>query len=202
MKVIVHSNETQRLELSGSAEISGITWVSTPDALVMNHDADVIVDLLFDEDPSRTGLLKSLDSKLVIINSVIATLSETDPSFVRINGWNGFLEKNIIEAAGKEENRQKAEEAFSLFDKTITWLPDHAGFISARVISMIINEAFLAIHEQVSTKEQVNTAMKLGTNYPLGPFEWAEKIGAGRIRDLLLRLAKDQPKYAPSANLG
>ena len=42
---------------------------------------------------------------------------------------------------------------------------------------MIINEAFLALQEGVSTKEEINTAMKLGTNYPLGPFEWVEKIG-------------------------
>ena len=41
--------------------------------------------------------------------------------------------------------------------------------------------AYLALEEHVSTKEEINTAMKLGTNYPFGPFEWANAIGANNI---------------------
>ncbi len=47
-------------------------------------------------------------------------------------------------------------------------------------MAMIINEAWHALAEEVSTKNEIDTAMKLGTNYPYGPFEWAEKIGLGR----------------------
>ena len=53
---------------------------------------------------------------------------------------------------------------------------------------MIINEAFIALREGVSTKEEINTAMKLGTNYPYGPFEWAGKIGIERVNALLDKL--------------
>ena len=49
--------------------------------------------------------------------------------------------------------------------------PDIPGFISARVVSMIINEAYFALEEEVSSKEEIDTAMKLGTNYPYGPFD-------------------------------
>jgi 3-hydroxybutyryl-CoA dehydrogenase len=56
------------------------------------------------------------------------------------------------------------------------------------VISTIINEALIALMEGVSTREEIDTAMKLGTNYPYGPFEWAEKIGMERVDSLLAQL--------------
>jgi 3-hydroxybutyryl-CoA dehydrogenase len=88
------------------------------------------------------------------------------------------------------QHKQKTEEVFSLFNKKIEWLPDEIGFVTPRIISMIINEAFIALKEGVSSKEEIDTAMKLGTNYPYGPFEWAEKIGMERIDSLLVRLQK------------
>jgi 3-hydroxybutyryl-CoA dehydrogenase len=53
--------------------------------------------------------------------------------------------------------------------------------VALRVISCIVNEAFLAFSEGVATAEDIDRAMKLGANYPSGPFEWADKIGTGRI---------------------
>jgi 3-hydroxybutyryl-CoA dehydrogenase len=53
------------------------------------------------------------------------------------------------------------------------------------VISCIVNEAFLTLQEDVATAEDIDRAMKLGANYPKGPFEWAEEIGADRILETL-----------------
>ncbi len=53
--------------------------------------------------------------------------------------------------------------------------------IALRVISCIINEAFLALAEGVATAGDMDRAMKLGANYPKGPFEWAKEIGAEEI---------------------
>jgi 3-hydroxybutyryl-CoA dehydrogenase len=59
------------------------------------------------------------------------------------------------------------------------------GDVALRVISCIVNEAFLALSEGVATAEDIDEAMKLGANYPKGPFEWAEEIGADSILDTL-----------------
>jgi 3-hydroxybutyryl-CoA dehydrogenase len=75
------------------------------------------------------------------------------------------------------------------------------GFVTPRVISMIINEACLALQEGVSTKEEIDTAMKLGTNYPFGPFEWMDRIGQDKIYALLLKLSRHQSRYLPAAYL-
>jgi len=57
--------------------------------------------------------------------------------------------------------------------------------LALRVISCIVNEAFLALSEGVATAEDIDRAMKLGANYPKGPFEWGEEIGARSIVETL-----------------
>ena len=53
--------------------------------------------------------------------------------------------------------------------------------VALRVVSCIVNEAFLTLSEGVASAEDIDRAMKLGANYPKGPFEWAEEIGAADI---------------------
>jgi 3-hydroxybutyryl-CoA dehydrogenase len=57
--------------------------------------------------------------------------------------------------------------------------------VALRVISCIVNEAFMTLSEGVATAEDIDQAMKLGANYPKGPFEWAEEVGAERILETL-----------------
>ena len=66
---------------------------------------------------------------------------------------------------------------------------------------MIINEAYFTLEENVSTKEEIDIAMKLGTNYPYGPFEWSKKIGLKNIADLLKELFITEKRYQPAALL-
>ena len=53
----------------------------------------------------------------------------------------------------------------------------------------------------MSTKEEIDIAMKLGTNYPYGPFEWGEKIGLKKIHEMLAALIKENKLYEVSALL-
>jgi 3-hydroxybutyryl-CoA dehydrogenase len=76
---------------------------------------------------------------------------------------------------------------------------DVAGMVSGRILAMIINEAYYTLQEDVSTKEEIDTAMKLGTNYPFGPFEWSEFIGLENIYDLLNKLSRSDNRYMPAA---
>ena len=61
-------------------------------------------------------------------------------------------------------------------------------YIFARVLSGIINEAMWSVTEGVATAKDIDTAMKMGTNYPQGPLEWAEKIGIENVQRLLSAL--------------
>ena len=61
---------------------------------------------------------------------------------------------------------------------------------------MIINEAYFALGENVSSKDEIDVAMKLGTNYPYGPFEWSKKIGLNRVYSLLEKLSETDSCYS------
>lgn len=202
MQIVVLTNESLKEELlcNASSAEGDIIWIEIIPQLRDYKNADVFIDLLFEK--GHITALHELLPKTVIINSVEETLAETDQSFVRINGWPTFLQSSIIEAASlNDDHKKEAEKIFSLFNKKPQWLPDETGFVTPRVVSMIINEAFISFGEGISTKNQIDTAMKLGTNYPYGPFGWAEKIGVKKISSLLQKLGKQNIRYKPSSLL-
>jgi 3-hydroxybutyryl-CoA dehydrogenase len=204
MELVVLANDDLKEELSGGGinHEMEIIWAKTIDDFRQQPNADGFIDLLFDNSQKRIELLKELPGKPVIINSVVHTLEKMQAPFIRINAWPGFLKRSLIEASlTGDNNKQQAEKIFSLLHKKIEWLPDQPGFITARVIAMIINESYFALEEEVSTKEEIDIAMKLGTNYPYGPFEWCDKIGIKNIFWLLNELSKTNPRYTPAGLL-
>lgn len=156
------------------------------------QDGDIFIDNNFEEE-GPTFL--SVTTTLVLVNAVITTTKKMPENFVRYNGWGGFFTQPKLEIAGNEETVKKAIELLTSVGIETVLAADEIGMISPRVVSMIINEAFFAINEEVSTKEEINTAMKLGTNYPSGPFEWCDKIGLNNVKILLAELAKNDLRY-------
>jgi 3-hydroxybutyryl-CoA dehydrogenase len=74
--------------------------------------------------------------------------------------------------------------------------------IVPRLIAQIANEMTFALEEQVGSPDDMNTAMRLGFNWPLGPVEFAELIGLERAADLLERLQEaNGDAYRPAPGL-
>jgi 3-hydroxybutyryl-CoA dehydrogenase len=140
----------------------------------------------------RTELLSRLLPSPVFVNSVILTLADLHPDFIRVNAWPGYLESALIEAAA---NAHSIEKGHRIFGENILFVKDVPGLVNPRILSMIINEAFYTLHAGTATRPEIDTAMKLGTGYPLGPFEWAEKIGRNRVAALLTALGRGDPVY-------
>ncbi len=128
---------------------------------------------------------------------------------MRINGWPGFLERTIHELAVlKELSADKLaalkDQLTALYEKLgrdYRFVPDTPGMISGRILATIINEAYYTWEEEVSTREEIDIAMKLGTNYPLGPFEWGREIGLEKIAGLLTALSRNNGRYTPAKSL-
>ncbi|HJU46334.1 MAG TPA: 3-hydroxyacyl-CoA dehydrogenase family protein [Chitinophagaceae bacterium] len=167
-----------------------ISWKTTLEELV-DPGADAYFDLLFVNDPARIEALKKLPVP-VYINAVTDTLEDIGQPFIRINAWPDFLNRNLTEIVAGDTTDVTALDALGWKYQRV---PDVPGMIAPRVIAMIINEAYFALGEKVSTKEEIDIAMKLGTNYPFGPFEWAEKIGVDKIAGLLTRLSVEDERY-------
>lgn len=166
---------------------------------------DLFIDLDFDQQDKNEQLISLSEQNphaLFLVNSVCETLEKLPDNFIRFNGWESFLERHIMEVAGKNgEAKFRIEEFSKQIGKTTEWVPDVPGFLSARVVAMIINEAYFTLQDGVSSREDIDTAMKLGTNYPYGPFEWSRKIGLKKINQLLDTLSLSNPRYLPAALL-
>jgi 3-hydroxybutyryl-CoA dehydrogenase len=83
--------------------------------------------------------------------------------------------------------------------KTPVEAQDYPGFVSNRVLMPMINEAVYCLMEGVSTREGIDTVMKLGMNHPMGPLALADLIGLDVCLDILgvLHEGLGDPKYRP-----
>ena len=201
MQIVILGTQAQKDELlqSGARSTAELIWITDLHEIAKYRSADAIMDLLFENDIERIKLFSEFKNVPVIINSVCDTLEETNPSFIRIAGWTTFLTGAIIEGSCIDDSKKtRAEEVMAQLGKELQWLPDTPGFVTPRVVSMIINEAYLALEEGVSTPEEINTAMKLGTAYPYGPIDWGNRIGLQNVATLLNKLAVAHHRYTPA----
>ncbi|MFE1432540.1 3-hydroxyacyl-CoA dehydrogenase [Streptomyces griseoaurantiacus] len=92
---------------------------------------------------------------------------------------------------------------FQALGKDVSVIGDAPGMIVARTVARIIDLAHDAVAKGVATEEDVDTAMRLGVNYPLGPFEWSRRLGRNWAYALLddLHLRDPSGRYAPSLAL-
>jgi len=70
-----------------------------------------------------------------------------------------------------------AEEVGRQMGKETVIVKESPGFITSRINAMIGNEAFYMLQEGVATAEDIDKALKLGLNHPMGPFEMADLVG-------------------------
>ncbi|MFD8201995.1 3-hydroxyacyl-CoA dehydrogenase [Streptomyces sp. NPDC003470] len=92
---------------------------------------------------------------------------------------------------------------FQALGKKVSVIGDVPGMIVARTVARIVDLAIEAVAKGVATEEDVDTAMRLGVNYPLGPLEWSRRLGGDWACAVLDNLHECAPtgRYAPSLAL-
>jgi 3-hydroxybutyryl-CoA dehydrogenase len=198
MTIAVLASETQQKELLNKQRnpAVSIVWADSMKTLQMVSDASAYIDLAFHTEPGRIVELKKLLPKPVFIHSVTETTAAMNAAFIRINAWPGFLARTPIEICGNIAAIETGKEILNMLHWRYCVVPDIPGMVSARIIAAIINEAYYTWGEAISSKEEIDIAMKLGTNYPKGPFEWCKEIGIQNIVALLNRLSRQDERYA------
>lgn len=166
---------------------------------VLISDGDVVFDFIIDRHPERFQMY-ALKPVRVFLNTVLSTLGSLTQSFSRqlkctAFGFNGFptlFNREFLEVCVlRNDDVAPLEKICSALKAEYLLVDDRVGLVTPRVICMIINEAYYTIQEKTATREDIDLAMKLGTNYPYGPFEWCEKIGLKHVYELLDALYRD-----------
>jgi 3-hydroxybutyryl-CoA dehydrogenase len=101
--------------------------------------------------------------------------------------------------ATSEETYQIVKRLALEMGKSPITVTDRPCFVTSRLIQTLINEAIFCLYEGVSTREEIDMALKLGMNHPMGPLELADFIGLDVVLSMQQALYDGfkEPKYRP-----
>ena len=162
-------------------------------AVVVNSREEGVRDVVRRYD---RGLAPSIP---ILCQTVDIDLSELEQGALhpeRIAGFDGlFLSRGSAATlvAGvelTEEVRDAATKWIESLGKIPIWVEESPGMVLPRIVCSLANEAAFAVGEGVAEASEVDTAMQLGVNYPLGPLAWAERLGYKKIESVLSHMAR------------
>jgi 3-hydroxybutyryl-CoA dehydrogenase len=84
-------------------------------------------------------------------------------------------------AFASEQDRAAAEQFFRSLGLHTEWVGDAPGLVLGRIVCQLVNEGAFALQKGVGTAKDIDTAMRLGFNYPRGPLEWGDAIGLDHV---------------------
>lgn len=200
------------LELSRGKEFEATLH---PDADGIVASAALVVETLTAAEEEKKEILKKLDLDLphssVILTSCLGFATGRIASWTtrpeRVVGFATFYplkERKVIElGAGlrtQEKSLKEAENFLHALGKDTVRVKDASGLTFPRILSLIINEAVRSLDEGVAQAEEIDVAMQLGTNYPLGPLRWADQIGLDEVLAVLEGLQREtgDDRYRPA----
>lgn len=161
---------------------------------------DVIFHLNLDDTPLNLKDYLHLKGKFVIVSAtkksllqmVLGVNKKPECYLLGINSLPTFLCRKLWEFSYfLPEDKDMWQKRVSDFPVQIAWVADRVGMVSLRVLAAIINEAYWLIQEKNASEKDIDTAMRLGTNYPLGPIEWSNLIGLRNVYDILVGLQEE-----------
>lgn len=203
MKILARGSKNRIKELKEKLNTFSyeLTELDDSDLLSANvHGYDIIFDLKFDEKQEQLKYYAGLKGIPVFVCAVKQQLAKAAYDYGRkiecglfgINALPGFLQRSLLEVSLlKETDKDLLNQTLATLNWQATLVADRVGMVTPRIVFMIINEACYTLQEGTASKEDIDTSMKLGTNYPYGPFEWANQIGIKHVYETLEALYQD-----------
>ena len=146
---------------------------------------DLVVDLNLDEQPVRINAYKGLDVP-VIVAAVKVQLAEMGAlvddalncTLIGMNCLSTFIDRPVIELSlYNQKDKVKLKTLMADLGQEFQLVEDRVGMVTPRILFMIMNEACYTLQEGTASIPDIDLGMKLGTSFPYGPFEWADRIG-------------------------
>lgn len=200
-----------------STRYANVSCIENDELLDQISPATTIVIDVGDGTADRGEVIAELDSLLGSASVFFADAYTTDlgactrrmrhPERVVGYGVLGLLETQraveIVDSeAVSDDALELSEELFATLGKGVVLVEDVPGLFLGRTVGSVVNEAMIAVAEDVASADDIDTAMRLGANYPIGPVAWGREIGGARISRILKRLAESEGEaYAPHRSL-
>jgi 3-hydroxybutyryl-CoA dehydrogenase len=162
--------------------------------------SDLIFDFVLEEEPAQVEIYANRPEATVFVNTAkisLAGLSKLADHHIkaRLFGFNGlptFVNRPVFEVSLLHEaDKPLLDSLCKKLNTEYQLVNDRVGMVTPRIVAMIINEAYYTAMEGTASREDIDLAMKLGTNYPYGPFEWCQRIGIKHVYELLEAVYED-----------
>ena len=189
--------------------------LATATAIADVKDADCAIEAVNENEELKKKLFRELDAVIkpggVLASNTssipitrIAAVTRRPDAVIGMHFMNPVPVMTLVElirgAATSEATYALTRELAEKMGKTTVVSKDMPGFIVNRILIPMLNEACFALQEGLGTAEDIDTAMKLGTNQPMGPLTLADFIGLDTVLSIaeVLHKGLGDDKYRPS----
>jgi 3-hydroxybutyryl-CoA dehydrogenase len=160
---------------------------------------DVVFDFDLKNNPTRLDKYKKSSAKIFVDTSEISLIHllskvghEMQCALFGFCGMPTLFNRTHLEISlSRKNDEDQLKDVCKNLNTDFLIVEDKTGLVTPRIICMLINEAYFTVEEQIASRADIDEAMKLGTNYPFGPFEWSKKIGIKKICDILEAVHKE-----------
>lgn len=175
-------------------------------------DCDLIVEAVLEKMEIKKDLFKTLDDickEDCIFGTNTSSLSVTEiangikHNVIGMHFFNPADRMKLVEVISGENTPVETKEAIIEYSKSLGKTPvevaEGPGFVVNRILIPMINEACFIYQEGLASVEDIDTAMKLGANHPMGPLALGDLIGLDIVLDVMEVLYSEtgDPKYRP-----
>ncbi len=190
-----------RLEYAGSVEQAAREADLVIEAVPEEMESKIEIFTLLDKICRPGTILASNTSSLSVTE--IASVTYRAKKCVGMHFFNPVHKMKLLEVVRAletdDETIAAAAEVGRRMGKEVVVIKESPGFITSRVNAMIGNEAFYMLQEGVASAADIDKALKLGLNHPMGPFELVDLVGLDTRLHILEYLHKTLgEKYRPA----
>ena len=195
-----------------TAALGRLNYASSPEEAA--READLVIEAVPEEMESKIEIFTLLDKVCrpgTILASNTSSLSVTEIASVTyrpkrcvgMHFFNPVHKMRLLEIVRAletdDETLVAAAEVGKRMDKEVVVIRESPGFITSRINAMIGNEAFYMLQENIASAADIDKALKLGLNHPMGPFELVDLVGLDTRLHILEYLHRTLgEKYRPA----
>ncbi|MGG4549142.1 3-hydroxyacyl-CoA dehydrogenase [Rossellomorea marisflavi] len=205
--------ERQKLTADQYEEARGNLHYSTNLSIAVS-DADFVIEAVPEDRELKRSVFQVLDAhapESCCFATNTSTMSPTEigsytkrpQKVIAMHFFNPVHKMPLIEIIkGLETDKETVEavrKAARTMGKETVIINEFPGFVTSRISALVGNEAFFMLQEGLGTPEDIDKAIKLGLNYPMGPFELGDLVGLDtRLNNLKYLHEKLGDKYRPA----
>ena len=191
----------KRLEYAGSVEEAAREADLVIEAVPEEMESKIEIFTLLDKICRPTTIVASNTSSLSVTE--IASVTYRAKKCVGMHFFNPVHKMKLLEVVRAletdEDTIATAVEVGRRMGKEVVVIRESPGFITSRINAMIGNEAFYMLQEGIASATDIDKALKLGLNHPMGPFELVDLVGLDTRLSILEYLHKSLgEKYRPA----